>query len=74
VLQPDADESLGQVETPEGDVWLLIGPEGGLDDQEIAMAVKNGFKAIRLGRHILRTETAPVAAIAAIQTLWGDFC
>ena len=73
VLQPDASESLGQVKTPTGDISLLIGPEGGLDDREIATAVENGFIAIRLGRHTLRTETAPIAAIAAIQTLWGDF-
>ena len=40
---------------------------------EQAMAVNAGFRGIRLGPRILRTETAALAAVAAIQTLWGDF-
>jgi 16S rRNA (uracil1498-N3)-methyltransferase len=52
---------------------LLVGPEGGLAPQERAAALAQGFTGIRLGPRIMRTETAPLAAIAAIQTLWGDF-
>jgi len=54
-------------------VILLVGPEGGLDAQEQALARQAGFRGIRLGQRILRTETAALAALAAIQALWGDF-
>jgi len=53
-------------------ITLLIGPEGGLAPHEQAAALKAGFTPIRLGPRTLRTETAPLAAIAALQTLWGD--
>lgn len=53
-------------------VALLIGPEGGLSQQEIAAAEQCGFSAWRLGPRVLRTETAPLAAITALQWLWGD--
>jgi 16S rRNA (uracil1498-N3)-methyltransferase len=52
---------------------LLIGAEGGLAPAESQAAEANGFAPVSLGPRILRTETAPVAAIAALQTLWGDF-
>jgi len=52
---------------------VLIGPEGGLSETERALATAGGFTPVRLGPRVLRTETAPVAAQAAIQTLWGDF-
>jgi 16S rRNA (uracil1498-N3)-methyltransferase len=55
-------------------VELLVGPEGGLTAGEARLAEAEGFIPIRLGPRVLRTETAPLAAIAAIQTLWGDFC
>lgn len=51
---------------------LLIGPEGGLSDTERTLAAAQGFVGIRLGPRILRTETAALAAITALQTLWGD--
>lgn len=54
-------------------VNLLIGPEGGLSPQERELAHAAGFKAVSLGPRVLRTETAPLAAIAALQMLWGDF-
>jgi 16S rRNA (uracil1498-N3)-methyltransferase len=53
-------------------VALLIGPEGGLDDIEIEAAEKAGFQAMQLGPRVLRTETAPLAALAIIQSRWGD--
>ncbi|MNN85583.1 Ribosomal RNA small subunit methyltransferase E [compost metagenome] len=52
---------------------FLIGPEGGLTDAEVEQAKGNGFHAARLGPRVLRTETAPVVALAVAQQLWGDF-
>ena len=53
-------------------ILLVIGPEGGLSDLEADLAQRHGFKAIRLGRRILRAETAAVAATSLVQYLWGD--
>jgi 16S rRNA (uracil1498-N3)-methyltransferase len=51
----------------------LIGPEGGLTEQEIAFAVDRfDFKAIQLGPRILRTETAALSALTVMQYVWGD--
>jgi 16S rRNA (uracil1498-N3)-methyltransferase len=52
---------------------FLIGPEGGLSDAEVEQAQRAGFQAARLGPRVLRTETAPVVALAVAQQLWGDF-
>lgn len=54
-------------------VTLLIGPEGGLSDAEIASACAQGFIPTTLGPRVLRTETAPVTALSIVQWLWGDF-
>ncbi|VAW73080.1 16S rRNA (uracil(1498)-N(3))-methyltransferase, partial [hydrothermal vent metagenome] len=51
---------------------VLIGPEGGFEDSEIEQAVESGFCRIKLGPRVLRTETAALATLVAIQTLWGD--
>lgn len=53
-------------------ITLLIGPEGGLSESEIAFAQQHNFNALTLGPRVLRTETAPVAAISLVQYLWGD--
>ena len=73
LLDHRSRKSLHELPSPAGRVSLLIGPEGGLTDDERSLAHQQGFLGIRLGPRILRTETAPLAAIAAIQTLWGDF-
>ncbi|MCB2250461.1 16S rRNA (uracil(1498)-N(3))-methyltransferase [Pseudomonas chlororaphis] len=52
---------------------FLIGPEGGLSDAEVVQAQDAGFLPARLGPRVLRTETAPVVALAVAQQLWGDF-
>jgi 16S rRNA (uracil1498-N3)-methyltransferase len=52
---------------------LLVGPEGGFTSEENATVLVAGFIPLRLGRRILRTESAALAAIAALQVLWGDF-
>ncbi len=54
-------------------VALLIGPEGGLSDKEIEQAVAKEFAPLTLGPRVLRTETAPIAAISLVQYRWGDF-
>jgi 16S rRNA (uracil1498-N3)-methyltransferase len=58
--------------TPQDDVLILAGPEGGFTDDETAAALHAGFIPMRLGPRVLRTETAALAALAALQTLWGD--
>jgi 16S rRNA (uracil1498-N3)-methyltransferase len=72
-LSPVATPTLPQLPRPDGEICLLIGPEGGLSNEEIELAAAHGFTPVRLGQRILRTETAALAALAAIQTLWGDF-
>ncbi|MGB7535175.1 MAG: 16S rRNA (uracil(1498)-N(3))-methyltransferase [Azonexus sp.] len=72
ILAPDAEQALVDL-PPVTDVQMLIGAEGGLDPQEIVAAQQVGFKAVRMGPRILRTETAGLAALAAMQALWGDF-
>ena len=63
-----ADRSSG---TPES-AALLVGPEGGLSPAEIEIAGQAGFSPLQLGPRILRTETAPLAAVAILQARWGD--
>jgi 16S rRNA (uracil1498-N3)-methyltransferase len=58
---------------PDQRLTLLVGPEGGLAPKEREAAHDRGLIGVRMGPRILRTETAPLAAIAAIQALWGDF-
>jgi len=72
MLAPGAAHSLPQL-PPAGRVTLLIGAEGGLEPNEMKTARLAGFIPVSLGPRILRTETASLAALAAIQTLWGDF-
>jgi len=71
VLAPTAAVSLTAVPAAAA-VSLLVGPEGGLSDEEIAAALRSGCTAITLGPRVLRTETAGVAALAVLQALWGD--
>ncbi len=52
---------------------LLIGPEGGFEEDEVAQIRMAGFQAARLGPRVLRTETAGLATLAAAMALWGDF-
>jgi 16S rRNA (uracil1498-N3)-methyltransferase len=71
LLAPDADQRLKQIPRPEK-VTLLAGPEGGLTTQERTQAERAGFVPVQFGPRVLRTETAPLAAIAAMQSQWGD--
>jgi 16S rRNA (uracil1498-N3)-methyltransferase len=76
VLSPRATEPLSAAVVPERApqaIWLLAGPEGGLDDEEEMLAAGNGWRPLKLGPRVLRTETAGLAALAALQARWGDF-
>ncbi|QHS09276.1 16S rRNA (uracil(1498)-N(3))-methyltransferase [Sinimarinibacterium sp. NLF-5-8] len=73
LLDPAAHTSLATLPAPGGAVTLLIGPEGGLADDEIARAQTAGMIGVRMGPRILRTETAGLAALAALQARLGDW-
>jgi 16S rRNA (uracil1498-N3)-methyltransferase len=73
ILAPGAETRLVSLTKPAGTVTLLIGPEGGFEDSELAAATSAGFQAVSLGPRTLRTETAGPAALAAMMALWGDF-
>ena len=72
-LSPLADAKLADLQAPAGVDCLVAGPEGGFESDEIAALFAAGATPVRLGPRVLRTETAALAALAAIQTLWGDF-
>jgi len=72
VLTPSAPGSLAGIASLPSKVDLLIGPEGGLEDDELVAAQKAGFMPVRLGPRVLRTETAAVVALSVLQALWGD--
>jgi 16S rRNA (uracil1498-N3)-methyltransferase len=71
VLHTADSNALARGDAPAA-VRLLVGPEGGLDSNEFAQALTAGFTPWSLGPRVLRTETAPVAALAILQYLWGD--
>ncbi len=71
VLHHRTAKSLESINKPSS-IALMIGPEGGLTAEEIAQAENEGFLPVALGPRVLRTETAPVAAMALCQWLWGD--
>jgi 16S rRNA (uracil1498-N3)-methyltransferase len=72
VLDESADQRLSSVELPErGDIWLIVGPEGGITPEELADFVGRGAVAVRLGTSILRTSTAGVAAVCALSVRLG---
>lgn len=73
LLSPRAEARLRDLPRPAGTVLLLAGPEGGWAPEEEAAARRHGFVPVRLGPRVLRTETAAIAALAAMQALWGDF-
>lgn len=66
-------QKLSDVRPKSGKVVFMVGPEGGWTEKEEQQAFDAGFQSVTLGKRVLRTETASLAAIAAMQTLWGDF-
>lgn len=73
VLSPLGTQRLADIATAPGKAWLMAGPEGGLSAAEEAAAIAGGWTPLKLGPRILRTETAALAAAAAMQTVWGDY-
>lgn len=72
-LSPQASAKLADLPAQQGLQILVAGPEGGFEPEEIAALQSADAVAVRLGPRILRTETAALAALAAMQMLWGDF-
>lgn len=72
ILTPGAATPLATIATPETKVCVLIGPEGGFSESEYIDANVSGFTAVSLGPRVLRTESAAIATLAVLQTLWGD--
>jgi 16S rRNA (uracil1498-N3)-methyltransferase len=71
-LLPEGTRRPGELRfTPAGGL-LVVGPEGGLGNRDTAALTEAGFEGLRLGPRILRTETAGLAALAALQALHGD--
>lgn len=71
MLEPSGSDAFPQ-SIAQDDIMLLIGPEGGFSEKEIDWAQCNDFRIVSLGSRILRTETAPVAALAILQHKYGD--
>jgi len=72
VLEPSAESDLAGFPPADGTVALAAGPEGGFGDRDLAKLDTFGFRRVRFGPRILRTETASVAAVTALQVLYGD--
>ena len=72
ILDPASPSGIGELAYDGGLITLLVGPEGGLDGKEREAAYAAGFHGIKLGPRTLRTETAAVAAVTAVQLRWGD--
>lgn len=73
ILLPEGAQSLHTQVQPKGQAVLMIGAEGGFSTAESDSALRCGFTPIRLGARVMRTETAAVAGLTALQMLWGDF-
>lgn len=69
---PGGERRLADLGPIESSVAVAIGPEGGLDEQDLAVLTARGFEPVTLGPRILRTETAAIAVTAALQCLYGD--
>ncbi|MCC8362385.1 16S rRNA (uracil(1498)-N(3))-methyltransferase [Lysobacter sp. A6] len=72
LLDPEAKDAIATMPAFESDCVLAVGPEGGWSERDRAVLTAAGFKGLRLGPRILRTETAGIAAIAALQARFGD--
>jgi len=72
ILTPAAATPLAGLEAPQTKVCVLIGPEGGFSDTEYEDASVCGFASVSLGPRVLRTESAAIATLAVLQSLWGD--
>lgn len=73
LLSPLGTQKLVDIARAPQQAWLMAGPEGGLSAAEEQQAISAGWTPLKLGPRILRTETAALAAVGAIQTVWGDY-
>jgi len=74
LFTPHTEKKLSDFPVPVNNyAAIFVGPEGGFSEPETAWAIHQNVEAIVLGRRVLRTETAPMAIMASLQTLWGDF-
>lgn len=73
ILRPEGTAALHSQAEPQAGVALLVGAEGGFTQAESESALHCGFTAIRMGARVLRTETAAIAGLTALQMRWGDF-
>jgi 16S rRNA (uracil1498-N3)-methyltransferase len=72
LLSPSATRRIEDVRRPAAGVTVLIGPEGGLADEEQQLAEGAGYTTVNLGPRVLRTETAAIAALSLLQRQFGD--
>ncbi len=73
ILAPGDAGALVRMAPPDGPLAVLVGPEGGWSPAELGLAMRAGCEPLALGPRVFRSETAGLAALAALQTLWGDF-
>lgn len=72
VLHHRTEKRLHEMVNTDNSIGILVGPEGGLSEIEIEQAMAQNFQSLAMGPRVLRTETAPLAAISIIQSIWGD--
>jgi 16S rRNA (uracil1498-N3)-methyltransferase len=72
ILDPEASTALSMIKLQKPEVAMTVGPEGGFSQAEIEQARLAGFQGVTLGPRVLRTESAALASLAAVQCLWGD--
>ncbi len=71
-MLPEANKTLTELTVPEQPIALLVGPEGGFRDDEVALIQQQAIQTVSFGPRILRAETAVIAGLAACQSHWGD--
>lgn len=71
-MHPRAEHSIKTITVPDDGVRFLVGPEGGFTDDEMAQTKQQEFVDIRLGPRVLRTETAALTVLSALQLQFGD--
>ena len=72
ILVPGANKYLSGLNKPQKGFRIIIGPEGGLSEQEVYTATQTGYMPVNIGSRILRTETAAIASLAILQSYFGD--
>ena len=72
ILDPEASTALSMIKLQKPELAMTVGPEGGFSQAEIEQARLAGFQGVTLGPRVLRTESAALASLAAVQCLWGD--